>query len=102
MIVAIVSFKLPKRWNVSQATEAFASTAPKYQGKPGLIRKHYYLSEAGERAGGIYLWETRAAAEGCYTREWKETVAGEYGAPSDILYAEVPVTVDNVSRVIEA
>lgn len=101
MIVSIVTFKLPKRWTVEEAASVFKSTAPKYLGKPGLVRKHYYITEAGDRAGGIYFWKTRADAEACYTNEWKAMVTQKYGAPPDILYANVPVTVDNVENVIE-
>jgi len=101
MIVAIVTFKLPKRWSVAEAAKVFNSTAPKYLGKAGLVRKHYYITEAGDRAGGIYLWRSKADAEACYTREWKVMVADKYGSPPEILYAHVPVTVDNVANVIE-
>jgi hypothetical protein len=101
MIVSIVTFKLPKPWTVAKAATVFKSTAPKYLGKPGLLRKHYYITEAGDRAGGIYFWESKAAAEACYTRDWKAMVTEKYGAPPDILYAEVPVSVDNLAKVIE-
>jgi hypothetical protein len=101
MIVSIVTFTLPKRWTVAEAATVFKTTAPKYLGKPGLVRKHYYVTEAGDRAGGIYLWESKAAAEACYTAEWKAMVTEKYGSPPDILYAEVPVSVDNVARVID-
>jgi len=101
MIVAIVTFKLSKPWTVAEAAAVFKSTAPKYLGKAGLVRKHYYVTHAGDRAGGIYLWESKAAAEACYSQEWKAMVTGKYGAPPDILYAEVPVSVDNVAKVIE-
>jgi hypothetical protein len=101
MIVAIVTFKLPKRWAVAEAAKVFNSTAPKYLGKPGLVRKHYYITEAGDRAGGIYFWESKAAAEACYTREWKAMVTDKYGSAPEILYADVPVSVDNVANVIE-
>jgi hypothetical protein len=102
MIVAIVTFRLPERWTVAEAAKVFKSTAPKYLGKPGLVRKHYYVSEAGDRAGGIYLWETKAAAEACYTSEWKAMVSEKYGSQPEIQYSDVPVSVDNVSHVIEA
>lgn len=102
MIVSIVTFKLAKPWTVAEAAAVFKSTAPKYLGKPGLVRKHYYITEAGDRAGGIYFWESKAAAEACYTRDWQAMVTGKYGAPPDILYAEVPVTVDNLAMVVEA
>lgn len=101
MIVSIVTFKLPKRWTVEEAAAVFKSTAPKYVGKPGLVRKHYYITETGDRAGGIYLWKSKADAEACYTPEWKAAVAEKYGARPDILYANVPVSVDNLQRVIE-
>jgi putative monooxygenase ydhR len=101
MILSITTFKLPRPWTVAEAAAVFKSTAPKYLGKPGLVRKHYYITEAGDRAGGIYLWESKAAAEACYTREWKAMVTEKYGTPPDILYAEVPVSVDNLAKAIE-
>ena len=52
MIVSIVTFKLPRRWSVEEASKVFNTTAPKYLNKPGLIRKHYFVSENGDRAGG--------------------------------------------------
>jgi hypothetical protein len=102
MIVSIVTFKLPKRWTVAQAAEVFTATAPKYLGKPGLIRKHYYIAESGDRAGGIYFWESKATAEACYTQEWKAMVTDKYGAEPDIFYGDVPVSVDNLAKRIES
>jgi hypothetical protein len=101
MIVSIVTFRLPKRWTVEEAAAVFKSTAPKYLGKRGLVRKHYFVTESGDRAGGIYLWETKADAEACYTAEWKAMVTAKYGAAPEILYAHVPVSVDNVQEAIE-
>lgn len=101
MIVSIVTFKLPKRWTVDEAAAVFKSTAPKYLRKPGLVRKHYCVTEAGDRAGGIYFWKSKADAEACYTAEWKVTVTEKYGAAPEILYAAVPVSVDNLRGAIE-
>lgn len=101
MIVAIVTFKLPRPWSVEEAAAVFQSTAPKYLGKPGLLRKHYYVSESGDRAGGIYFWQSKADALACYTSEWKAMVAQKYGTPPDILYVQVPVSVDNIAGQIE-
>ena len=102
MIVSIVTFNLPKRWTVEEAAKVFKSTAPKYLGKAGLVRKHYYVTEVGDRAGGIYFWKSKADAEACYTDDWKKMVTEKYGAPPQILYASVPVSVDNVQNRIEA
>ena len=102
MIVSIVTFDLPRRWTVEEAAKVFKSTAPRYLGKAGLVRKHYYVTEGGDRAGGIYLWKSKADAEACYTDDWRKMVTEKYGAPPQILYASVPVSVDNVQNRIEA
>jgi hypothetical protein len=95
MIVTITTFQLPKPSTLAEITKTFQSTAPKYQGVPGLIRKNYFLSEDGRRAGGIYLWETRADAERMYTAEWTRFVTEKYGTPPKVEYLHAPVTVDN-------
>jgi len=98
MITVIVEFKLPEPISVSQAKETFLSTAPKYLNMPGLIRKYYFLSEDGSKAGGIYLWSSRESADRVYTEEWKTFVRGKYGTDPGLTYLECPVVVDNVSR----
>jgi hypothetical protein len=94
-VMAIVSFRLPQKQTLEQASAIFQSTAPKYLGMPGLVRKNYFLSEDGMRAGGVYLWESRAAAESVYTPEWKAFVKGKYGNEPEIVYVDTPVLVDN-------
>lgn len=100
MITAIVEFRLPQPMSAAQAKETFLSTAPKYQGMPGLIRKYYFLSEDGSKAGGIYLWQSRADAERVYSDEWKAFVRGKYGSDPSLTYLECPVVVDNLSNAI--
>ena len=101
MIVSILTYKLQKRWTVEEATAVFKSTAPKYLRMPGLMRKHYCLTEAGDCVRGIYLWKSKADAEACYTAEWKAMVMAKYGTAPEILYAAVPITVDNLQEAIE-
>ncbi|OGA98229.1 MAG: monooxygenase [Burkholderiales bacterium RIFCSPHIGHO2_12_FULL_69_20] len=97
MITVIVEFKLPQPMTRNQARDTFLSTAPKYQGMPGLIRKYYYLSPEGDKAGGIYLWQSRADADRVYTADWKAFVRGKYGTEPGLTYLECPVVVDNLS-----
>ncbi len=94
-VMAIVSFKLPQRQTLDQAAATFQSTAPKYLGMPGLLRKNYFLTEDGMRAGGVYVWESRQAAERVYTAEWKAFVKSKYGNDAEIVYVDTPVMVDN-------
>ena len=95
MIVTIVTFQLPKPATLAEITKTFQATAPKYQGIPGLLRKNYWMSEDGRRAGGIYVWESRAAADRVYTPEWRAFVESKYGTPAQIEYLHSPVMVDN-------
>ena len=95
MIVTIVTFQLKEPATLAEITKTFQATAPKYRGIAGLIRKNYFLSEDGRRAGGIYVWQSRADAERVYTEEWQAFVAAKYGAPPSIEYLHSPVMVDN-------
>ena len=97
MITAVVQFSLPKPVTLEEATKMFESTAPKYKSMPGLVRKYYLRSEDGRKAGGAYLWESKAAAEKVYTAEWKARVQQVYGSTPEIVYFDTPVIVDNSS-----
>ncbi|HEX5507081.1 MAG TPA: monooxygenase [Pseudolabrys sp.] len=95
MIVTIVTFTLSKPAALDEITRTFQSTAPKYRSIAGLLRKNYFLSEDGKRAGGIYVWESRADADRLYTPEWAKFVESKYGTPPTIEYLHSPVMVDN-------
>jgi hypothetical protein len=94
MITAIVRFALPQETTLDAAKAAFEQSAPNYQGAPGLIRKYYLFGE-DKVGGGVYLWESREAAERQYSQEWRDMIAERYGAPPEITYYETPVIVDN-------
>ena len=102
MILTLVRFALPEPIDLAEAERRFLSSAPKYVALPGLLRKHYVLSDDGRFAGGVYLWESRAAAEAVYSGEWRARVAALYGAAPEILFFESPVTVDNLGGGIGA
>jgi hypothetical protein len=100
MVISILTYKLSNRWTLEQAVAMFKTTAPLYLGKPGLVRKHYCMTEAGD-VKGIYLWKSKAHAEACFTPQWKAMVAAKYGAAPEIVYGVVPVTVDNLQEAVE-
>jgi hypothetical protein len=95
MIVAIVTVHLKEPTTLPDISKTFQATAPKYQGMNGLLRKNYWMSEDGRRAGGIYVWNSRADADRLYTADWKRFVEGKYGSPPEIEYLHSPVMVDN-------
>lgn len=96
MITVIAEFKLPQPISNHTAKELFLSTAPKYQGLAGLIRKYYFLTQDGIKAGGIYLWQSREDADRLYTNEWKAFVRSKYSSDPMLTYLDTPVVVDNV------
>jgi len=96
MITTLVQIKLSETLSLDNAQDIFASTAPKYIEIQGLIRKYYLLSEDGGTAGGVYLWESRSAAETLYTDEWKKFILQKYGSEPSVTYFDSPVIVDNL------
>ena len=100
MITAMATFKLPKPLTLDEAQKIFLSTAPKYQGVAGLLRKYYVLSQDGGTVGGIYLWNSKAEAEALYTESWRAFVREKYGTEPSVTYMDCPVVVDNVSHEI--
>ena len=92
-----LSLTLAQPASLADITKVFQGTAPKYRGMPGLLRKYYFLSQDGGKAGGIYLWQSRADADRLYTDEWKAFVRGKYGSDPSLTYLECPVVVDNLS-----
>lgn len=103
MITAVVQIKLPDPMSLEKAKAIFSGTAPKYRNVPGLIRKYYLLSEDGGTAGGVYLWETRAAAEAMYDQDWYAFIQEKYGVAPLVTYFQSPVVVDNsTADIIEA
>ena len=102
MITTLVQFRLPQPMSVEEARTIFNSTAPRYLQMPGLVRKHYLLSDDGLTGGGVYLWRTRADAERVYDAAWREFIRGKYGSDPVVTYFATPVMVDNVAgEVIE-
>ena len=79
------------------AKALFEKSAPNYQGAPGLVRKYYLFGE-DRTGGGVYLWESREAAERMYSDAWRKMITERYGNAPEITYYETPVIVDNASR----
>ena len=69
MITAIVQYKLPPHIDLAACAAHFRRIAPGFRDVPGLIRKQLIYAE-DSWAGGVYLWQTRAAAEAFYAGPW--------------------------------
>jgi Putative mono-oxygenase ydhR len=94
MITAIVQYKLPPHIDLATCAAHFRSIAPDFRAVPGLIRKQFIYAEDGW-AGGVYLWETRAAAEAFYTGPWLDGIRERYGMDPHIKFFETACVTDN-------
>ena len=96
MITAIVRYALPLEISKKECRAHFHKIAPGFQAVPGLIRKQFIWSEGGI-AGGVYQWDSRAAAESFYQGPWLEGIIARYGNAPLIDYFETFAVTDNVS-----
>jgi hypothetical protein len=102
MIVAIVSFQLPKATTAKEMSGLFKADAPMFQKVPGLLEKYFFVSEDGRRAGGVYVWASRADADRLYRGEWRSIVEAKFGGPPTIDYLDSPVMIDNRAGTLTA
>jgi hypothetical protein len=94
MITAIVLYKLPPHIDLAACAAHFRSIAPGFRDVPGLIRKQFIYAE-DRWAGGVYLWQTRAAAEAFYTGPWLDGIRERYGMDPQIKYFHTACVTDN-------
>lgn len=93
--IVVVQFDLPKRTE-EQAKKGGTASAPIYRNlaAKGLIRKDYINGDAG--TGGVYLWESRQAAEAWFTEARIAELTERFGARPRLTWYDTHVTVDNL------
>ena len=84
------TFKVPAGTSKAQLVETINATAHTYEGIPGLIRKYYGIAPDGTSLVGIYLWDSKAAADAFYTADWVAMVTTCSPAlrPGSTLYSQ--------------
>ncbi len=91
-MIAIVTYGLPEGTDREQAVQMFRDSIPRYMGTEGLMRKNVLYRDG--IGGGIYLWESKAAAEKAYSPEWVAYMTEKYHHPPKIEMYEMPITMD--------
>jgi len=94
-ITQIVIVDLPNDLPRDAVIGLFWKPVPRWQGWPGLIRKHDLCDGTASVGGGVYLWETRAQAEAAHDTAWCDMAEALYGARPRFQYFETPIVVDN-------
>jgi hypothetical protein len=92
MFIAIVQIPIGKR-SREDAIRAAKGSAPTFVAAPGLIRKYYLNGDAG--GGGVYLWESREAAEAWYDDAWWVRAEKNFGVRPTLTFYDNHVVVDN-------
>jgi hypothetical protein len=97
MITAIVLYDLPPSIGLEECRKHFTAIAPGFMGIPGFVRKQFICLKEGAVAGGVYMWETREAAEKFYSGSWLDGIRARYGSEPKITYYETVALADKAS-----
>jgi hypothetical protein len=97
MITAIVLYDLPKSIGLEECREHFTKIAPDFLKASGFLRKQFICRKEGDVAGGVYMWESQAAAEAFYSGPWREGIRARYGNDPRIQYFETVALTDKAT-----
>lgn len=96
MLIAVV--QIPRKGPKPDKAAAIArakDSSPIYRDVKGLISKQYLNGE--DCGGGIYTFESRAAAEAWFNSEWWGWIEERFGARPTLTMFDSYVTVDNAA-----
>ena len=90
MLIAIVTIPTGSKRSKEEALEAGKLSAPMYVGMKGLLRE--------DGGGGVYLWESKEAADDWYNDDWWPMMEKRFGVRPTLTYYDHYVTVDNMAN----
>ena len=102
MITAIVLYNLPETIGLEECRAHFTSIAPSFLKAPGFLRKQFICQKDGNVAGGVYMWESQAAAEAFYSGPWRDGILARYGNDPTIQYFETVALTDKATGIAGA
>ncbi len=95
MHIAIVQIPGISRTKEKAIADA-ETTIAKFSKVKGLLRKYYLNGEAG--GGGVYIWESKEAADAWYTQEWVDANVKRFGTKPTLTRYDNYVRLDNENR----
>ena len=90
------TYAAPPHLTETAIRNQFDNVAGNYLGVPGLIRKYFGFSDDATSVVGIYLWETKDAADAFYSDEWLSGVTERWGAAPVKQEWIIPVVAESV------
>lgn len=97
MYAALWTYQVPANLDEETIREQYERVVPNYLGVPGLVRKYFGFTEDAQEVIGIYLWESRDAADGFYTQEWIDGVTERWGAMPTKQGWVVPIVAETIA-----
>jgi hypothetical protein len=89
-VATLVEIPIPAGVGRDRLYAEFKAAVPTYQQVPGLMRKHFTVSELGT-FGGLYLWKDEASAKAWFTQAWRDRVVKTYGTAAKIEWFDTPI-----------
>lgn len=99
MVTVIVNFPLPEGLSLEEFKSRMMQSVPRYEAMPGLIRKSYIVDGHRRVGGGAYTFESREAAQACFSQAFVEAVTAAYGKP-DIRFFDTLIQVEGGARTV--
>ncbi len=89
-VATLVEITIPKGVTRERLSAELIAAVPQYQEAPGLLRKHFTISDPGT-FGGLYLWKDEASAKAWFNNAWHERVTRTYGQDATIEWFDTPI-----------
>jgi heme-degrading monooxygenase HmoA len=86
----LVEIPIPAGVTRERLFAEFKAAVPLYQKVPGLLRKHFTLSDSGS-FGGLYIWKDEASARAWFNPAWHERVLQTYGSSAKVEWFDTPI-----------
>jgi heme-degrading monooxygenase HmoA len=89
-VATVVLIPTPAGVTRQRLEAEFRAAVPVYQKVPGLLRKHFVVTDDGQ-FGGVYLWADKAAAEQWFTPAWHARALQTYGKDARLEWFDTPI-----------
>lgn len=90
-VATVVQWPWPAGAQREQVVAALQAAVPDFRVVPGLLRKHFIVSDEAGTFGGVYLWKDEASARVWFTPEWQAKMRGRYGSDAAMQWYDTPI-----------
>jgi hypothetical protein len=90
-VAVVVAIPIPAGLTRPLIEAQFGQLVPAFQRIPGLKQKYFTVNDG--KAGGIYLFVNRAAADAFFTDNWRAGVAKTYGTAPEVTFFDAPIVI---------